>query len=514
MRRPSVLGNDRGVAMVTVLFVGAVLTVVASTASFAAIQELGISNSDRLAGQALAHAEAGVDRIIVGIRRGGLGTTGASSDPGSLTWADVMRSGCAGTAPLTVRGAIGNGSFVATVRPQFPPLASCTDLSLVPLPNEPQLVDISSVGRAGNATRRVLQEARVVNTSLPIGLFAQNDVNVNGAGSGNPARVRNISLVSGGNINDRNFIAFDSFDPWYTQRDFYGPSYPNLRCPSGSTSCSVAAGHLPAAAHSGGIIKCSGQGNPPPCGSTTTEHDQSDDHPLSCNANPAGSTPNQSAWDGSSLGAAVPGGVTCPNSSIGAPPTTRYPALDASGNPVADPIVIPPLTEEEHQNLKAAALDSGLYCTVSRCRIRGGAEFNNTGAISGNEPGWASLPRNFTAYFDYPTTTYPPAQAQTVSWSTSVGPCNTTSAQNRSVVIVIRNGSFQSSGNIQIAGAVIAQEGNATFGGGTSVNGSVLARAITMSGNSNFTIDDCALKNLQNPFLDVTPTRWTELDRT
>lgn len=492
--------SERGVAMVTVLFVGAVLTVVAATASFSAIQELSTSNDDRVASQALAHAEAGVDRAVVGIRRGGAGDL--PIDIGSWPWKLIMQSGCPNKPLLRVTGNVGNGTFTAEVRPQT---QYCDDAT-VPLPNQPQRVNITSTGVAGGSTRTVMQEVRLLNTSLPIGLFASADVNVNGAGNNNPARIRNVSLVTGGNLQGRNFIAFESFDPWYTQQDFYGPSFPDVRCPQtgGAPNCSIAQGHLPSAAHSEKVITCQGNG---PCGSTTVEHDLTDDHPLSCNSNPNGSVANQSAWDGSVNGAPTAGAL-CGNTSVGAPPTTKYPADGV------DPIVIPTLSEEEHQNLKAQALDSGLYCTLTRCRIRGGAEFNNAGSWSGNEAGWNTLPQNFTAYFDYTPTAFPPPQSHTVNWSTTIGPCNNTSTLNRSAIVVVRNGSFSMSGGNSLAGAVIAQEGRATFAGGSAINGSVLAREITMSGNSNFTIDDCALKNLLNPFIDVTPIRWTELDRT
>lgn len=498
------VANERGVAMITVLFVGAALTVVAATASFATIQELGITNDDRLSAQALAYAEAGIDRAIGGIRLG-------SSATGNISWLDMMLSGCGGGPPggrpiLSLTGSVGNGRFVVEIQRPVP-LTSC-NASAVPFPNEAQDVNITSTGTAGTASRTVRQEVRVGRTDVPIGLLTTSDVNVNGAGAGNPARIRRISLITEGNLLDRDFIAFEGFDPWYSQDDFYGNGK-EASCRDGQACTSAT--HLPAAAHSSKVITCAagGQGNNPgPCGATKTEHD--DDYPVSCNANPRG-TANQSAWDGSINGAITDGtvaGITsCTGSNVGAPPTTKYPAPGKSAIP------IPQLTEEDHENLKAQALTSGLYCTPTKCRFKGGPEQNFTGTIAGNEAGWNTLPDNFTAYFDFPSAGYPQPPANSVTWGANVGPCSTTPDQNRSVIIVVRNGDFNVSGGTVLAGAVLAQQGDVSFAGGAGINGSVLARKLTMAGNANFTLDDCALLNLLNPFLDVTPVRWLELDR-
>lgn len=497
------LRGQAGVAMVTVLLVGAVLTVVAATASFATIQELSSSSDDSVSGQALSISEAGVDRAITGIRRGG------TAQIGNIPWATVMKSGCNNNAEgtLSLTGNVGGGSFTVTVKP-VTPMTTC-NLADVPLPNVPQRVYLTSTGTVGGAERTVQQEIRVVGTNLPIGLFATSDVDVNGAGNQNPARVRRISLVTGGDLEDRNFIAFEGYDPWYTQHDFYGNNVKN-RCTDAQTAANTCnpTDHLPAAAHVVGVIECANNG---PCGTTRNEHDPAtDDHPVSCNANPNGSVANQSAWDGSFYGAPTTSGTVtgCANTAIGVPPTTKYPA------PGVPPIAIPSLTPEEHENLRAAALSTGLYCNLSRCRIKGGPEFNNSGTWSGTEAGWSTLPNNFTAYFDYPNMGYPHPPAHRVTWGANVSACSNNQATNKSAIIVVHNGDFSVAGGTLLSGAIIAQEGDVTFGGGAAINGSVISRTLTMGGNGNFTLDDCALANLLFPFLDVTPVRWVELDRT
>ena len=68
--------EETGIAMVIVLFVGAALTVVASTAAFVTIQDFRAGGDDRRAAEALSYAESGVERLMLQIRRAA--TTGIS----------------------------------------------------------------------------------------------------------------------------------------------------------------------------------------------------------------------------------------------------------------------------------------------------------------------------------------------------------------------------------------------------------------------------------------------------
>src|SRR5687768_4057219 len=95
MRR---LAGERGVAMVTVLMVAAVLTVVSSTAAFITVQEFRAGTDDRRAGKALATAEAGIDRAMLWIRSF------------QLPWKDIVLSGCTETATGVAYPSQGPGS--------------------------------------------------------------------------------------------------------------------------------------------------------------------------------------------------------------------------------------------------------------------------------------------------------------------------------------------------------------------------------------------------------------------
>jgi hypothetical protein len=73
-----------GVAMVTVLFAGAALTVVASTAVFLTVKDLRSGLDDRRATEALAYAESGVDRLMQDVLKynwGRLNEAGCKYEP-------------------------------------------------------------------------------------------------------------------------------------------------------------------------------------------------------------------------------------------------------------------------------------------------------------------------------------------------------------------------------------------------------------------------------------------------
>ena len=74
--------DERGVALVTVLFIGAVMTVTVSAAAFIAVGEFRASNRDRGATTALALSEAGIDRTIQWIRSN------------KVPWRFIALSGC------------------------------------------------------------------------------------------------------------------------------------------------------------------------------------------------------------------------------------------------------------------------------------------------------------------------------------------------------------------------------------------------------------------------------------
>src|SRR5918996_705854 len=100
MRKGTMLKiNQRGVAMMTVIYVAAVLMVVSSTATFLTIKEFRAGGDDRRGAEALGFAESGVDRLMLEFGRN------------PIPWGWISEAGCA-KAPVTIpTGELGTDEF-------------------------------------------------------------------------------------------------------------------------------------------------------------------------------------------------------------------------------------------------------------------------------------------------------------------------------------------------------------------------------------------------------------------
>ena len=471
-------GNEKGVAMVTVLLVGAVLTVAATTASFVAIQDLRASTDDRKASSALAYAEAGIDRIITMIRRG------------DMTWADFKGSGCPGYTLVERSGEIGDvgGRYEARIL-RFNPTATGTDRfapaaaacpAAIPSPRHDaaQYFVVESTGRQPLAKRVVRQVIKVSALGLPIGVFA-NSFELNGT-----PNIQTVSVISDGDIVGRGKLAFVGTDPYYKMGDFW----PSLSPTTG----------VPAAAHTLGAIY-------PKKNSSSQEHTPGS--PLNCEANDAaGATLGQSQWDQSGSGGTISTATPCDGQSAAPPPTSKFTRADFER--VAPR---PALADQDYLTLRDAAKTTGIYCYVpttgaKTCTKQGAplAVNNNFNIGDGH---LAGLPTNFVFYVEFQD----PSRALTtneVKWGANVGPCGTESA-----VLIVRNGSWRMESNSVINGVLLLPEGNIDSQGSFDFIGTIIAKSVAMNGGGTFTLNQCWLDNMPGPFLDVTPTAWSEVDR-
>lgn len=477
--RMSFRRDERGVAMVTVLLVAAVLTVTASAATFMTIQEFRAGSDDRRGTTALAYAEAGLDHFVL-LARGG-----------NWTWQQLVRSGCDSVPLATLNGTIGNGTYNVIVRPQ----PSCP--VGFPSPRNEFRVSITSTGRHPTATRVVQQIANLRPKGLPIGTYALNDVVVSGAGSG--PTFDGQSLIAGGNVSGRDVLAFVGNDKWYKKGQFFGTSVPDPDA------------FIPTAVHAGGNITCQG---PKDCGGDGIEH-TSDDTDRNCTANPMG-TKFQSTWDESGQGAASTASLPSCGHPGGDAPDSRFTRDDARRLAPT-----PNLFDEDYRALKATAQNSGLYCLYEA----DGDGTCTSPAFPAGTPApsvWTKtelakmgLPNNFTAYFDYPKDLLPDPflASNTVDWRADVSSCSNDPLANRSVTMIIPNGSVAASSGGVITGGVIAPAGQALLTGGAKLHGSLITDRLVLKGTSSFLLDDCWLNNMPALYLDVIPLQWRELDR-
>jgi hypothetical protein len=138
-----------------------------------------------------------------------------------------------------------------------------------------------------------------------------------------------------------------------------------------------------------------------------------------------------------------------------------------------------------------------------------------SGYSSDANPILAAGVRNFVAYMEFESGN---PFANQIIWGSSVWDstqpfgCNPNPNLTQSVVVVIENGGFVTQGSPKINGAVIA-DGNFDFGGGGQMNGTIIANNLRLIGGSDFSLNDCWIKNMPGPFLGVKAIHWAEVDR-
>ncbi|MGH2556967.1 MAG: hypothetical protein ACRDHO_14805, partial [Actinomycetota bacterium] len=439
----SKLRNDEsGVAMITVMMVGIIISSVTAVGTFVTIEEFRAGSEDRKASESLTIAEAGLDRFVSALR------------DGTLTWGDINEAGCS-QPPLqleTAQGEVGRGSFdvsltVYSRTEGTPPSPWAVANDSLPVcqgrtssPKAGQLFAVSSTGTNPNATRTVRQVVEIQDLKLPIGIYAEH-VSANG----NPD-MTNISLITPDDVVGREKMHFSGTDPYYTLDRFW----PGVTAYEGVPA--------PAAVHSLGAIyqKANGKGS--------TEHIAG--APLNCNANAI--LNGQSMWDQSGQGGAIPSGSTC--SSWTGSPTAAPPSSELTSLVGIAPS--PRLSDQDFLRLAQSAKQTGLYCSIptgsnSASCLRAGtavtANMNNSWQTS--DLGGITA-QHFVAYFDFKDASKPTVNE--VKWgadliANAVGPgqyCSPIPANNRSVIIIVRNGSFQIESNTEINGAIFLPEGN------------------------------------------------------
>jgi hypothetical protein len=490
-----VIRNQMGVAMVTVLFAGAALTVVASAAVFLTVKDLRSGLDDRRATEALAYAESGVDRLMQDVLK--------------YNWGRLNEAGCKYEPIGVPPGDLGNQRtydvYLTVYDPALPlpelggwkqpgdawsdttndSKAVCTARDSVS-PTSAQLFAITSVGQHPTATRVVRQLVSVKARGFPIGLYADN-VNVQG---GAP-KVFNTSLVTPGNVTTRENLVFTGYDPYYKLGHFW----------EGESMTTPA----PAAVHAFGTISCSKQ----TCGNDQVEHPTT----LECKANGAN---GQSQWDQSSGGGSLTGQAKCPGwtgSPAGPPPYSNFTLSDLER---ARPT--PQLTDQDYADLKAQAKASGLYCAMTSagngtCTKPTGS-FSTNGTIQDSDI--SGIGNVFVAYFDFPSSGDPFDVKSTVTWKARVAPCDDDQTVNRSVLLLVRYGSLDLTGKDEIVGAFLAPEGQIWMrgsGGQVKIEGTAISEKLDFGGNAEVENSECWVRNMPGGLLSATPQSWSEVDR-
>ncbi|HWL65002.1 MAG TPA: pilus assembly PilX N-terminal domain-containing protein [Actinomycetota bacterium] len=482
MRR---LANQRGVAMVTVLFIGMVLTVVVSSAAFITVREVSSGRDDSRAGRALTYAEAGVDRAYQWLRSNSSGwkymTLSGCPFSGSTPTASTLRSfsGQLGTGTVNV------GTFTSTIQPDDPTNSYCSgtiapvDTETGPPLDTPYRMKITSTGTYGTTTKVVRQVVELGVEEFPIGMSA-NTIDSNGNGT-----IRNMSVITTSTVTGRDKIDMEGTDFFYTKSDFY----PTIAAAQASQL-------MPASVHTVDRLLGNGgrQAHPPN---------------LNCNFDKQPGDGRGSGWDGSSRGGTISSG-TCADANP-PPPTSKFTLTDY--NRLA---VTPRISTDDHLFYKSVAQSAGIYCNIptsgaTTCTRLGTTDNNigtnvSTADVTNNPSACPTAPCTFVAYFEFQGGN---ALNNRVNWDAATP--STCSAGL--VVLIIKNGSTQFGGNARFSGAIFAEDGRVTSNGGPQIEGTVIAKDIQMRGNPIFSMSACWLQNLPGPFLRVTALRWSEADR-
>ena len=521
------LRDQRGVAMITVLFVGAALTAVASAAAFVSVNELRSGISDRRSVEALSYAESGVDRLILDIKSN------------KFTLGEVRTAGCPSRPTVEVEGVVGDrGEFAAelTVWPNNPLPTTGSETCAARAQDRlrrPKLFAITSVGKevrpatpvgspAPQAPKRVIRVlVRIRMRPLPLAVFANNVISQ----GGNP-KLSTVSLFTPGGVTNREQIGFGGTDNVYYIGDFYcpGEEYP-------FTGCTVpnAAEHIPAAVHAVGTLECT---SPPKCGPANVgpnprEHTAA--FPLNCTANrdsgaaPVG-TSGQSQWDQSGDGGTIPTGSSCSQWNPASDPTVADgltappPSSLFTVQDLARVVEEPSLSDEDYLTLKEIAQESGIYCQVA---ASGASQCVKAGQTWGALPnsvqnfhlsGAPAVDDNFVLYVEFENA----ATAETsnfvrwqAEWPAAAGNCT----PPKTMIVVIRNGSFEYLGNSSVNGFALIPEGM-FYDRGTGVwNGPIIANTFNRGGSTTFQLTECWFGTAPSPFVEVNPIRWQEVDR-
>lgn len=483
--------NELGVAMTTVMIMGATLTVLASTATFVTVQEFRAGTDERKSAEALAYAEAGIDRFMNFL---------TSSNP---NYGQLVQAGCEQPVMALPKGSIGNGTFSVSMQvydptassaanrfPQPPSSGACTTAPTGTRnktnPRKGQFFLITSTGEHPASKRVVQQVVKVATRGLPIGLVGDS-FNANGTPD-----VSGVTVISQGAVVGRDKLDLSGLDPYYTLGDFW----PNATWSGGVSSESPA----PVAAHSVGGLKI---------GNNNAEFPPN----PNCNANKSNAN-KQSLWDSDGSAGSGPVASTCASQPAGY--TGAYPNTSKFTQEDYDRVAPEDLSPEVDADLKRAAQQSGLYCFKP---TSGSWSCTRQGVVVGGDPVTDVAPvftsgaRNVVAYYEYQSL----SAANNVSFGdssawTAPNGCSNDPAVNRTLILRVKNGGVNMTGNTRINGAVIA-DGAFDYTGSPTINGTVMAGDLRIRGTGYFTLDACWVANMPFTYLTVTPTQWSEVDR-
>lgn len=456
--------DDRGVAMLMVVMVMAVLVALGTAAVLVSTTNIKNAGRDRFATTAQGAAEAAVSAAESYLETVNGQVLACSPNCGSATppnpWGDKTNP-----KSLSFPGGRTAKVWIQLMQAYNPPTYKSFDYV------------IHAVGKSASAigVRTIDQEVSVAPLDFPFGIYVDNKINDQGSPT-----ITNESVFSRTCIDSRNKITFSGIDPYYG---------------------------IPAAAHSAQYITNDNQTS---CNSNLADERMNDTRAIHydptaggtqhnyCAPSTTGGTPVDTRYDQDGLGGLFSQDLTDGTTCSSAP--NQYTSTSAfDNNQLTTQYNFSPkgLTDSEYAMLKSVAQSQGNYYT------------SNSSIV------WpsATAQPNAVVYFDVPSGTNVNVGSGDVAgyaWDSTDTTC---SQAHPSIIIVVRGGDLTFGSGVSTTGALFIPEGKFTASGTINVVGTIFAAYAKITGGANVSLNSCYIKNIPGPILSVTPMRFHEVDR-
>ncbi len=487
--------EDKGIAVVAVVLLTAVVTGLVATSTVITVNNLDNSRRDRQSLSALSTSEAGLAQAIQFLRGTRLGRLtcvepAAGVAPGA-TCQGAGPSWTSATAPyeVTIDGATGTCGtasncfkvWIGTVK-KFKP--NCAEQHATPPAKCYGIYRVHATGLVGSGpgARRLVADVKITPFSFPIGIFSETL-----SGNGNVG-LHHESVFTNGCIKNRQDDS-NSGSGFQFEWD-------------------AAAGHTvldlvydqPTAAHATGRISTSNNS----CGGTG-----SGGAPIHEDSKKSGSNyPCNTTFPYDQDGGGGPlAGTSCNN---------KYARVDGSGTSYPTSSLFTAadlqsygyrprgLTDAAYDSLKSQAQAQGTYNLATSAVLQ---KLTDLAAAGIDSP---------VLYWDNGDISLSPGDFPS---SLKRALDQSAACTGNSVTIVVSgpgNDFTYQGGNsaAKLAASIFVPDGTLTVQGGVNTIGTVFASVIELGGNPDFYMDDCFVNNPPGATLDATATNWREDDTT
>ncbi|MDX6224919.1 MAG: hypothetical protein QOE64_1295 [Frankiales bacterium] len=482
----SMRDDDRGLGIITVIFVMAIISALAVTATALTVNNLGNARRDRQSLSALATSEAGVSQAIQRLRTGNLSQLSCMEPlPGALPTGPVCTSTTMGwtsaTSPMQVNvdGTVGScvtskdcfKVWIGTVAPYVP---NCPARHASPPASCSGVYRVHSTGVSGNGpgARKLAVDVKVTPYPYPIGVFSEQTM----SGNGNVG-IHSESIFTNGCMMNR-------------QDDSHSGSGTQFQWDSVNNRPVIDLVYdQPAAAHATGKV---------------------DDHNNSCNQSIHETNSGTQVkcnttfpYDQDSGGGSLTAGDGCYG---------KYTRSDGSVYPTTSLFTA---TDLQNVGYRPRGLTDAQYDALKEQAQAEGTYNLATGSISSTLTSLLSAgvtsPVLYwdTASVSLHSTDFPSSFLRSIDTSSS--------CSSNSVTIVV-NGSGHDldyqGGNTgpYLVAALFVPDGTLTGSGGRNTIGTVFAKTVDLGGNVDFYMDQCFASNPPGATLDAQVINWREDD--